>query len=246
MTEFNFPEADEPLTTAIRLAIDYTLARFDSVLGIIVAGSILHGEGDKNSDVDTFIIFEGDYRQRIQKFFNGVRFELFANAVEFVPLYFEEERRTGTPSTAHMLTTGHLVLNRSPKINDLVHQAQNSLDAGADYNPKALISERYHLADTFENAFDLRYRDPHMGLVLLDSIISGMMVYQFKKHNLWIPRHKDLLNVTREKFPDLADLIVQYQQSTGDKRFDASVFIADRTIGTRGFFEWESDKDYLD
>ena len=68
MSDLNLPNVDEPVETAIQMAIDYVLERFDNVLGIIVAGSILRGEGDAHSDVDTFIIFEGDYRQRIQKF----------------------------------------------------------------------------------------------------------------------------------------------------------------------------------
>lgn len=246
MTDLNFPDVDEPIATALRMAVDYVLDRFDSVVGIIAAGSILRGEGDAHSDVDTFIIFEGNYRQRVQKFFNGVRFELFVNAIDFVPRYFAEEKRDGGASTAHMLATGHVVLNRSPLIAELRQQAQAVLDTKPEYNPQTLLNERYMLADTLENAFDLRYRDPEMGLVLLDSLIWRMMLYQFKTHGQWLPRHKDVLKVTQTEYPELAQLISQYHQTLGDKRFDIAGLIADYTIGVRGFFEWESDKDYLD
>lgn len=246
MSDLNFPDVDEPVATAIQMAIDYVLERFENVLGIIVAGSILRGEGDAHSDVDTFIIFEGDYRQRIQKFFNGVRFELFGNSVDFVPLYFAEESRDGGASTAHMLATGHIILKRSPIIDNLIQQAQTALEASPQYQPQNLINERYMLADTFENALDLRYRDPDMGLTLLDSILYGLMQYQFKKNGRWLPRHKDILKVTRKDYPELARLIAEYHQSVGDKRYEIASSIADYTIGVRGFFEWESDKDYLD
>ena len=145
-----------------------------------------------------------------------------------------------------MLATGHVILKRSPIIDDLIQQAQTVLEVSPQYQPQNLINERYMLADTFENALDLRYRDPDMGLTLLDSILIGMMQYQFKKNGRWLPRHKDILKVTREDYPQLARLITEYHQSVGDKRYEIASSIADYTIGVHGFFEWESDKDYLD
>jgi len=246
MTELNFPQVDEPVLTALHQAVDYVLNRFDNIIGIIAAGSILRGEGDANSDVDTFVIIEGDYRQRVQKFFNGVRFELFVNSVDFVPLYFEEEARDGGMSTANMLVTGHVVLKRSPVVDDLIQQAQAALDASPDYSEAMLINHLYLLADRFENGIDLRHRDPVMGLILVDAALSGMLIYQFQKQGKWIPRHKDLLKILRVEEPELANLVQQYYSTVGDKRFDIAGLIADYTLGVRGFFEWESDKDYLD
>src|SRR5215813_6818635 len=103
MTDLDFPTLAEPYLTGLRAASDYILERFQPVLGIIVAGSILRGEGDERSDLDTFVIFEGDYRQRVQKLFNGVRFEIFANPPRRIPQYFIEEHNDGEPITAHII-----------------------------------------------------------------------------------------------------------------------------------------------
>lgn len=245
MTELNFPKLDEPYATALVQAVDYVLKRFDKVLGIIAAGSILRGNGDENSDIDTFIIIDSDYRQRIQKFFNGVRFELFVNAPQFIPQYFDEEQNGGSASTAHMLATGHVVLNQSPLIDKFRQEAQEILHGKPVYDEQSLINQRYMLADRFENALDLRERDPMMGLVLIGAALSDMLVYQFQKQGKWIPRHKDILAILRNEEPQLANLVEQYYQQVGDECFDTACLIADYTIGVRGFFEWESDKDYL-
>ena len=246
MNSIQLPFIDEHIETALREARDYVLNRFDSVLAIIVAGSILRGEGDAHSDIDTFVIIEGDYRQRIQKYFNDIPFEIFVNAIEFIPLYFEEERKDGGASTAHMLATGHLIYQQSKVIDGIIQQAKDFLKTTPVYDSKSLIQTRYLLANRLENAFDVQHRDPIMGLLLIDSALSEMLLYQFKKEGQWIPRHKDILNVLRNTHPDLVKLVTDYYQADFDERFRLAGLIADYTLGTRGFFEWESDKDFLD
>ncbi|MEO1290245.1 MAG: hypothetical protein AAFV93_21040 [Chloroflexota bacterium] len=175
-----------------------------------------------------------------------MRFELFINAVEFLPLYFEEEAKDGGPSTAHMLMTGHIIFKRNKCVDDVVQQAREMIAKGPSYDAKSLINERYMLADRFENGLDLRERDPAMGLTLINEAITGMLTYQFKKLDKWIPRHKDLLAVLRRDDPNLAQLVELYQTAPIDDRFTIAGTIADYTLGTQGFFEWESNKDYLD
>lgn len=246
MIDLNFPELEEPFATALHEAVDYILARFENVVGIIVAGSVLRGEGDIHSDIDTYIIMESNYRQRVQKFFNGVRFELFANAPKFIEQYLIEEPKDGALISAHMISTGHIILNRSAIVDELIKKAQDSRDAKAEYTEQKLTFDRYMLADRIENGLDLRERDSFMGQIIIDSAIQGMLVYQFMKKRKWIPRYKDLLKVIRIEEPELAKLVEDYYRKTGDTRFDIAGKIADYTLGVRGFFEWESDKDYLD
>lgn len=241
MNELNFPTIAEPYASAIQEAVDYILGRFNPVLGIIVAGSILRGEGDERSDIDTFVIFEGDYRQRVQKLFKGVRFEIFANPPQRVPQYFQEEQADGGASTAHMIATGHILLNRAPIVDDLRKQAQEVLNEPPKYSATFLSLERYMAADSFENALDLRERDPAMGLTLLGAALARMLAYYFQKQGKYVPRHKDMLAVLREDSPELAGLVEAFWAASGDARFEIACKIADMTIETRGFFEWETE-----
>jgi hypothetical protein len=246
MTELNFPPLAEPYLSSLKEATSYILERFQPVLGIIVAGSILRGQGDERSDLDTFVIFEGDYRQRVQKLFNGVRFEIFANPPRRVPMYFLEEQSDGEPSTAHMVATGHILLNRSPVIDTLRQQAQEMLQSPPSYSASFLTMQRYATADAFENALDLRQRDPMMGLSLIASVLPAMLKFHYYKQGKFVPRHKAMLESLRVDAPELAALVEAFWQSAGDSRFEIASQIADMTIGTQGFFEWESEAQKVD
>jgi hypothetical protein len=246
MPDLNFPPLAEPYLTALEEATNYILERFQLVLGIIVAGSILRGQGDERSDLDTFVIFEGDYRQRVQKLFNGVRFEIFANPPRRVPLYFAEEQNDGEPSTAHMIATGHILLNRSPLIETIRQQAQEMLQNPPNYSASFLTMQRYFAADAFENALDLRQRDPAMGLTLIGASLPAMLKYHFQKQGKFVPRHKELLETVRQDMPELAILVESFWQAEGDTRFEIACQIADLTLGTQGFFEWETEPQKVD
>ena len=74
-------------------------------VGIIVTGSIVRGNPDLNSDFDIFVIHEDGYRQRIQKYFNGVPCEIFINNFNHVYGYFEKEFENNRPVSAHMIST---------------------------------------------------------------------------------------------------------------------------------------------
>jgi Nucleotidyltransferase domain len=245
MSELNFPQIEEPYATAISQAVDYILERFQPVLGIIIAGSVLRGEGDERSDIDTFVIFEGDYRQRVQKLFNGVRFEIFANPPQRVPKYFDDEQKDGTPSTAHMIATGHILFKRSSLIDELRPQAQALLKDKPIYSVDFLNFQRYRASDNFENALDLRERDPAMALTLVGVALSAMLVYYFQKQGKFVPRHKNMLAILRQENPELAHLVEAFWQTQGDERFEIAGKIADISIETRGFYEWETTAEKL-
>lgn len=237
------PHLAEPYATALQTAIPYILDRFAPVLGIIVAGSVLRGQGDPSSDLDVFVIFDGDYRQRVQKYFHNVPFEIFANPPKRVPQYFEEERHDGGGSTLHMLATGFVMLNRAPIVDHLRQQAQQILAGAPEYRPQSLLFARYMACDRLENALDCRHRDPAQGHMLLGGAMLDTLVYFFQKQGKWIPRHKDMLVVLRNDYPDLARLFDDYALASGDACFEIATQIADIILGTRGFFEWESDPD---
>ena len=68
-----------------------------------------------------------------------------------------------------------------------------------------------------------------------------MLHYFFIQTGKFIPRNKNLLNELALFDPRTADLARSYYQSTGfETRLDLAGEIADRTIGERGFFEWET------
>src|SRR5690554_91324 len=108
-----WPDLDKPYNQALREAVAFILGRFE-VWGIIASGSIVDGRGDPGSDLEIYVVHAQPLRQRVQRWFNGVRAEIFVNPPAAIRRYFEEER--DRPSTAAMLATGKIVLDRHPVV----------------------------------------------------------------------------------------------------------------------------------
>lgn len=241
-----FPELEEKYSLALREAIESVEGDFSPILGIIAAGSIMRGEGDEYSDIDLFVIFEGDYRQLIHKWFNGVPVQIFANPPQRIPQYFEEQskRLDGGPSTAHMLATGFVVYDNDPRIEQIQAQAKQHLETKPQYNEGAVQHLRYSAADLIENMLDLKERDPDMAIIMFNTALPRMLRYYFLKQNRYIPRHKDIMKIIREENPQLAKLIHETLVASGDERFEQALKLANVMIEAQGLFDytWEKEK----
>ncbi len=236
----HWPALDEPYAAALRRAVNYVLAQFE-VDGIIASGSILRGNPDPASDLDIYVVHARPQRQRIQRFFHGVPTELFVNPPQSIRRYFAAEQRDGGPSTAHMLATGFVVLQRAPVVDELITEAHGWLAKPLDLDEATLTQCRYFIADRFENAVDLHGRDPITARLLLHNAVFALLGYRFLAANRHRPRDKELLSA-------LADLDAPLAQQMRD--FDAAPSVAAQiataremmqsTLGVTGFFEWES------
>src|SRR5687767_14131026 len=118
------PTLPSPYAEALREAVDYILARYD-VLGLFVAGTIVSGTPDANSDLDMFVIHGRRERQRVQKRLHGVPTEIFVNPPETIRHYFADQAMR--PSTAHMLANALVLLDRHPITEELVAEAHSWL-----------------------------------------------------------------------------------------------------------------------
>lgn len=234
-----FPDLADPYQTALREAVFYLIDRFH-ITGLIASGTIIRGNPSPGSDLDLFCVYEGDTRQRIQRFFNGVPCEMFVNPPRRVYQYFEDENRTGRQITAHMFSTGVVILNVDGVLDDLLTKATEMLNVSPQPDPQWLTIRRYIMADSIENALDLRYEKPDTAMLLLSSALKELVYYVFISQSKPIPRDKDLLDRLSEHDPALARLFHAFFSASGDERFVIVEQIADATIGTRGFFEWES------
>ncbi len=228
--------------SALREAVRYTLHRFgEDVLGIVATGTIIRGNPRANSDFDIHIIYAHQQRQRIQKYFNGVPAELFVNPPSRIIKYLEEQRATGIPSTAHMLATGFVILDRDPIIAQLIQQATAFLALPPNPSSIQLDFMRYHVVDRYENAQDIQHSHPLNARLMLTVSVYEMLRYRFLAAGHNIPRDKDLLTALDDFDPTLASLMRRFLVAAAvDEHFTIAKSIADKTIGVQRFFEWES------
>lgn len=235
-----FPDLDEPYATALREAVRFILGYVEPV-AIIAAGSIIRGNPNPNSDFDLYVLHRQPRRQRVQRWFNGVPTEIFINPPDFIPTYFADEGSEGHPSTAHMFATGSVVFDVESVIEPLRAQAREALAQPPNPSSTQLTLMRYGAADMLENALDIRDTAPENARILLCVAVMDMLKYAYLKAGRHLPRHKDMLAQLSGLDAELADLAFAFYRTSGDEAFELAGKIADKTIATRGFFEWESD-----
>lgn len=237
-----FPALAEPYQSALREAVTYILERYDDAVGIIAAGSILRGQGHATSDLDLYVIRTRPQRQRVQRRFQGVAAEIFVNPPRQIARYFADEARDSRPITAHMLAQGAVVLALDPVVEQLRAQAEAELQRAPGPRDADLRWERYLAALELEDALDILDQNPPGGTLILCGAVHKMLRYAFRQARCPLPRDKDLLTALETLDPALAGWARRFysERDPGAQRALAEQ-IADRTLGVRGFFEWESD-----
>ena len=246
LTNCNWPELDQPYDQALREAVAYILERFN-VHGIIVSGSIIAGNPGPNSDLDICVVNAESKRQRIQKFFNGVPAEIFANPPKSIRDYFESERKRGRPSTAHMFATGFVILKSDSVVDELRTEAVEWRQKQPEQSELALTMERYFNADEFENSVDLIESDPATASLLMHHAIYFMVHHRFLAANQNIPRHKELLSGLKALDPAAGKYVeLFYTEADLAQKFILGKHAAQLLNGATSFFEWESELETIE
>lgn len=240
LAQCRFPPLREPYAGALRDAVTFILENFD-VHGILVCGSIVRGNPHPGSDFDIMVLHAKDERQRLQRFFQGVPAEIFVNPPQSIRNYFAEERAAARPSTAHMWSTGFVVLDRHPLIAELRQEAAEWLALRPDPSELSLTIKRYFSADELENALDLVNDAPAMASLLMHQALFRMMEYRFLAANQNIPRHKELLTGLHILDP-IAGVAVEEFLLEPDllRKFALGKVAAQHLTGATGFFEWQT------
>ncbi|TFG73790.1 MAG: hypothetical protein E4H27_00065 [Anaerolineales bacterium] len=247
LKDCTWPDLPAHYDSALHQAVQFILATVPDVCGILVSGTILRGNPSPSSDLDIYVIHQQPWRQRLQRWFNGVPAEIFINPVKKVYEYFTAERGHARPITSHMLHTGFIILALDDNLAELRKQAAVELTRTPDPTPQQLTITRYLAATRYEDATDIAQTKPETADMVLGQAVYAMLHYAFLKANCYIPRDKDLLMALAGLDAQLAHKITAfYRSSTFEERFALAQEIADSTIETRGFFAWESEPEDVD
>ena len=240
LVDCQWPPLSPTHLAALREAVAFTLARFD-VHGVIAAGAIVRGDAHAASDLDLYVVHHPPFRQRLQRFFGGVPVEIFVNPPSVIRAYFAEEHEDGRPRTAHMLATGTVVVARTPEVQRLCAEAEAWLARRSPLRGEPLTAVRYAAAGVLEDAHDVADTDPATAAMLLGRAVIAMLQVYCRATTGVLPRDKDLLShVGAQDWALGAMAAVAFSDAPLIERFRVADEIADRTIGARGFFEWES------
>jgi len=213
-------------------------------IAIIVTGSIVRGNPNINSDFDIYVIHEESYRQRVQKYFDGVPCEIFVNNFKHVYDYFEEEYKLNRPISAHMVATGTVMMGAAnPELKKLIETANKFLIKTPVIDDAKRTATKYTISTMFEDASDLKNTDPVTSKLFLNKMMLDLMDFVFLDNGIPQPRPKERIKYLTSNYPDLGKLISDYYEA---ENFNDQYLIAQelvmRVCGERGFFEWDSGK----
>ena len=214
--------------------------------GVIVAGSILRGTPDPTSDLDIVVAHEPPWRQRVQRVFRGVPAEIFVNPPFQIRRAFAIEAAEFRPILAHMVATGVVLHDPDGLMATLVAEARNSVDTIPPLHGEQETSARYMIATQFEDAEDVRERDPDRAAAMLVEAVLHAARLRFRQAGRWHPREKELFTALDELDPALGAFTRQVMHApTPEARFAAARAIVEQVAGATGFFAWESAPQHL-
>jgi predicted nucleotidyltransferase len=229
---------------ALNEALAWVSLHFKPV-GIIVTGSIVRGNPDLNSDFDIFVIHEASYRQRVQKYFNGVPCEIFINNFNHVYSYFEKEFENNRPVSAHMISTGKLIMGDDhPGIKELIQSAQEFQLKTPSITGNTITRLKYAISTLFEDATDVMETDPVSGAWFLNKLVSDIIDYIFLINGTSYPRPKERIKYLQANHPYIGNLVAAYYGAENfGVRYEIAKSLIAKTTGEYGFFEWDSGQE---
>lgn len=246
MIDFNnivWPVLNDRYLCALKEGSKWIINNFNP-LGLIVSGTIIRGNPDISSDFDIFVIHNGHFRQRIQKKFKSIPFEFFVNPPSSIIKNMEKEFESRQQCTSHMLATGYVLINKADIINELINTARIYLDKQPGFNEKQAELLRYKAAVLLEDAIDIKNKDVGMANVFISDTIQAILDWFYYKKRLFIPRKKDLIVNTERIDYEIGKCSRKVMESIQiDEKINHLKRLADLTIMTYGFFEWESDRE---
>ena len=236
-----WPVLRPPYDEALVQAVDYIRDRFTPI-GIIAAGTVVRGVPDDSSDLDLVVIHTSPYRQRLQRRFCGVPAEIFVQPPVEVRRTMDREYESGRPVLAHMIATGRVLFRAHSDVDALVARAQELLTQGPVHDEAVLQRLRYAAATRYEDAEDRVHSDPDTARMILVQAVADMLRFHVVAAGTFVPRDKDLLAGVDMIDPETAALTRRLLRSSSlAEQRELAKRLADRTIGVRGFFEWESE-----
>jgi len=236
------------LSERYRRALAAVLAdyrRRPEVLAVIVAGSVVRGEGSATSDLDFWIPVNSDYRQRKSFLVGDVPVELFMNPPEQVLNCIAG----GDYQAMAMMGEGLLLWQREES-RELILRLRKWCRAGYALGPAALGEEarkarRYTIIDQLQDAHDILRTDPPMSSLLMARVVDDALNLYYAERRIWLPKGKRLLADLRTRDPELAARLERFAaQADPDKRHQALLAVLYHIMGRTRYgwddWSWES------
>jgi hypothetical protein len=183
---------------AAQLAVQKILEQPD-VIGFVLAGSVAQGTGDKFSDLDFYVVTNGNQRWRLCWMIENTPVEVFFNPFSFLQTRLEHDA-----AALHMLATGIPILEHQ-ELEKLQLVARSILNQP----PKACTQNEleFDRFNTMECVFETRSvleKDSYPYFVPQALVFIIKAIY--RKNRWWEVKPKHILTDLKSRAPQLAAL----------------------------------------
>jgi hypothetical protein len=234
-----FAELSPDHRVALARAIEFIVDRYEP-RGILVAGTIIRGEGHTNSDLDVAVIHDQPWRQRVQRFENDVPVEIFVNPRFQWEKTFAAEARSGQPSMLGIVSTGIPVYATDSTLAELISHAHRLYAAGPQLTAEQLTNLRYALVTQFEDAVDIETEDlDRSNAYIINSLLQTARLSLLQSGE-WLPREKQLFDRLDTREPELGKDLRAIFAAPRTSWVGLAGPLIERVAGTARFFAWES------
>ncbi len=210
-------------------------------LAVTLSGSVALGRGDPHSDLDLWVVIEGEHRQRVQRRLDGVPCELFFNPESTIRSYFEREVAEGRPSSMRLTLDGHVLFDPDGVAERLREKARQLLDAGPRVPSETITYRTYSAVDGLDNGRDVHDRDPLMSSIMTAGAVREALGLAYLLNDRWEPRLKDLRGGLDDVCPSVVEPLARYEQEPTP---DSAAELLQAVLGVSTFFEWESTPEH--
>lgn len=224
-------------------AIKYVKDNIPDLTSIIVGGSIVRNEGDKNSDLDIYVIHKRSFRRREKKRFNGVSCDIFINNLTHIEQYFEDEYKKNRPVTAHILSTGKVVFgNDKPEIKTLIEKSQTLAETAYPLPKELEQLKEFELCTLMEDVDDVLNKDIFTAQYLMENILIKSIDLAYLKIKKPLSRIKNRLKDLEIYYPEVYTSIKKYYSSNIlEEKCNCCKKIV-QSLNTIDFTEWVSEE----
>ncbi|QUH20174.1 nucleotidyltransferase domain-containing protein [Alkaliphilus sp. B6464] len=182
---------------------------------LILAGSIIRGEGTMTSDLDIVVIYEKiDCAFRESFIYEGIMVEVFAHDLSTAKYFMHTvDFNNGAPIIATMITEGIVIPKKIGLSDELKRIAEEFISKGPnEANINKINSMRYSITNLIDDLIDSKNR--------YEQIATGCRLYEevaelyFSANRIWNGKAKSIVRVMKkhdhefaERYNDSFDLL---------------------------------------
>lgn len=216
-----------------------------NVSAILLFGSYVNSEMDKNSDLDFYIILKNSAkRERGNTWIDGVEVEYLKNPVSQIRKYLLKEEKSNKYSTANILTNSIILYKKDNSINKLIKSAKIIFKKNKKISKTEIEIYKYKLNDLQNDLEDVYLKNDVLNFKIIENQIFDESIKIFRRiKNIKIDKNKLFVSEIKSKNPNFYKLLSKSAKETNiNKRFKNTnkiINYIENELGGKRSREWK-------